>query len=122
MKRSLQVPILATHDAADTDSSCPVRYTTTVPAQSLGLLNGQFANEQAERFAERVRRESPGDLADQVRRAIRLTTSHDPAADEVARDVAWIKALEADLHLSEHAAVTQYCLLSLNTNAFLYLD
>ena len=25
------VPILATHDAPDTDSSCPVRYTTTIP-------------------------------------------------------------------------------------------
>ena len=105
VKRSLQVPLLAAHDAADTDSSCPVRYTTTVPAQSLGLLNGQFANEQAERFAERVRRERPGDLAGQIRWINRLTTSLDPDAQEVARDVAWIKALEADLHLSEHAAL-----------------
>ncbi len=47
VKRSLLVPILATHDAADTDFSCPVRYTTTVPTQALGLLNGAFANEQA---------------------------------------------------------------------------
>ena len=47
VKRSLLVPILATHDAADTDSSCPVRYTTTVPTQALGMLNGEFANEQA---------------------------------------------------------------------------
>ena len=43
VKRSLLVPILATHDAADTDSSCPVRYTTTVPTQALGLLNGVFS-------------------------------------------------------------------------------
>ena len=47
VKRSLLVPIMATHDAADTDFSCPVRYTTTVPTQALGLLNGAFANEQA---------------------------------------------------------------------------
>ena len=40
VKRSLLVPIMATHDAADTDFSCPVRYTTTVPTQALGLLNG----------------------------------------------------------------------------------
>ena len=45
VKRSLLVPILATHDAADTDLSCPVRYTTTVPTQALGLLNGSFAND-----------------------------------------------------------------------------
>jgi hypothetical protein len=122
VKRSLQVPLLAAHDAADTDSSCPVRYTTTVPAQSLGLLNGQFANEQAERFAARVRRERPGDLAEQIRWINRLTTSLEPPALEVARDLDWIKALEADLHLSEHAALTQYCLLSLNASAFLYID
>ena len=52
VKRSLPLPILATHDAPDTDSSCPVRYTTTIPAQALGLLNGEFANEQAARFAD----------------------------------------------------------------------
>ena len=61
VKRSLLVPILATHDAADTDASCPVRYTTTVPTQALGLLNGEFANEQAARLADRLRREAPGD-------------------------------------------------------------
>ena len=47
VKRSLLVPILASHDQADTDSSCPVRYTTTVPTQALGMLNGEFTNEQA---------------------------------------------------------------------------
>ncbi|MFM9067867.1 MAG: DUF1553 domain-containing protein, partial [Planctomycetota bacterium] len=31
VKRSLLVPLLADHDVADTDSSCPVRYATTVP-------------------------------------------------------------------------------------------
>src|SRR5262249_20159198 len=57
VKRSLLVPILSQHDQADTDSSCPVRYTTTVPTQALGMLNGQFTNEQAGFLAERLRRE-----------------------------------------------------------------
>lgn len=60
VKRSLPLPVLATHDAPDTDASCPVRYTTTIPAQALGLLNGEFANEQAERFAQRLRKEFSG--------------------------------------------------------------
>ncbi len=59
IKRSLLVPILAVHDAADTDTSCPVRYTTTVPTQALGFLNGEFSNEQAAHLALRVRREAP---------------------------------------------------------------
>ncbi len=37
-------------------------YVTTVPTQSLGLLNGEFANEQAEAFAKRLQKESPNDL------------------------------------------------------------
>ncbi len=78
VKRSLSVPILATHDAADTDLSCPVRYTTTVPTQALGLLNGSFTNEQAARFAERLRREAPGGLESQVRLALKLTTGATP--------------------------------------------
>ncbi len=28
----------------------------------------------------------------------------------------------AESHLDEHTALTQYCLMTLNANAFLYLD
>jgi hypothetical protein len=122
VKRSLSVPILATHDSPDTDASCPVRYITTVPAQALGLLNGDFTNEQARRFAKRLQTERPGSLAGQVRRAVRLTTGVDPPADEVARDSAWIESLRREAHLTEIAVLAPYCLLVLNSNAFLYLD
>jgi hypothetical protein len=122
VKRSLAVPILATHDAADTDASCPVRYTTTVPSQALGLLNGAFAGESAERFARRLERERPGNLAAQVRRAIRLTAAADPDDAEVARDLEWVDALRREAALDPHAALAQYCLMLLNTNAFVYLD
>jgi hypothetical protein len=67
VKRSLLVPILIQHDQADTDSSCPVRYTTTVPTQALGMLNGEFSNEQATALSERLRKEAPGSVQDQVR-------------------------------------------------------
>ncbi len=121
VKRSLIVPILSQHDLADTDSSCPVRYTTTVPTQSLGLLNGEFANEQASAFAERLTKEAP-DLEARVRRAIRLTTGRPPAAEEVNRDVAFVGDLREKHRLSEHEALKQYCLMALNANEFVYLD
>ncbi len=122
VKRSLIVPILATHDSADTDTSCPVRYTTTVPTQALGLLNGEFGNEQAELFARRLEREAPGDLAAQVGRAIRLTTSQNPEPAEVASDLAFIRKLQIERGLDAHTALVQYGLMALNANAFLYLD
>lgn len=122
VKRSLQVPVLATHDQADTDNSCPVRYTTTVPTQALGLLNGEFANESAAAFAVRLSQESPGDVRKQVARAIRLTMGRVPTADEIAKDVAFINGLKAKHRLDDAAALTQFCLMLLNTNEFVYLD
>jgi hypothetical protein len=121
-KRSLLVPILQNHDQADTDSSCAVRYTTTVPTQALGMLNGDFTNEQAAAFAARLTAEAPADLPAQVRRAIRLTTGRQPPADEVKRDVAFVKDLQAGGKLDARSALTMYCLLALNANEFMYLD
>jgi hypothetical protein len=122
VKRSLLVPILSQHDQADTDSSCPVRYTTTVPTQALGMLNGEFTNEQAAAFAERLQREAPGDIARQVRRAIRLTTGRQPSGSEVNADVAFIRDMQTKHGLSDSAARKQYCLLMMNANEFVYLD
>jgi len=122
VKRSLQVPILITHDQADTDSSCPVRYTTTVPTQALGMLNGEFTNEQAAAFAERMKKEYPGDLNAQISRAVRLTTGRTPEAEEVSKDVAFVKLLVEKYKLDESVALMRYCLLLLNANEFVYVD
>ena len=121
-KRSLLVPILASHDQADTDSSCPVRYTTTVPTQSLGMLNGEFTQEQSALLAERLQREHPDNLQAQVARAIRLSTSREPTAHEIDQDVAFVRSLQAKGNLSPADALRHYCLLALNTNEFIYLD
>jgi len=122
VKRSLQVPILATHDQADTDNSCPVRYTTTVPTQALGLLNGEFTNEQAAAFAARLQRESPGDILAQVTRAVRLTTGRTPPPAEASKDAAFVTEQRTRHGLDERTALARYCLLLLNTNEFVYLD
>jgi mono/diheme cytochrome c family protein len=122
VKRSLRVPILVGFDQPDPDSSCPVRYVTTVPTQSLGLLNGEFANEQAAAFAKRLQKEAPDDLAAQVTRVIRLTTGRTPGAAEVKADVAFIATLKEKHKLDDAKALTQYCLLCLNANEFVYLD
>jgi hypothetical protein len=122
VKRSLQVPILIAHDQADTDSSCPVRYTTTVPTQALGMLNGEFTNEQAAILARRLEKEAPGNLTAQVARALRLTTARVSPAEEVAKDVAFVTAMKERYRLDDRTALTRYALLLLNSNEFVYLD
>lgn len=122
VKRSLQVPILAAHDQADTDSSCPVRYVTTVPTQALGLLNGEFTHDLALAFADRLRQECPGRLEEQVSRGIRLTTGRNPQPKEVQQDIHFIQSLIAQHGLDERTALARYALLLLNTNEFFYVD
>jgi hypothetical protein len=122
VKRSLLVPILSQHDMADTDSSCAVRFTTTVPTQALGMINGEFTNEQAEKFAARLEREVPDGLPGQIARGIRLTTSRSPGKDEIERDAAFVRKLQSDAGMTARKVLTQYCLLLLNANEFVYLD
>ena len=122
IKRSLLVPILEMHDQADTDSSCPVRYVTTVPTQSLGMLNGEFTNEKAGKLAEQLRRTAGDDPAAQIRQAIRLTTGRKPTTAEVQSDLDLLASLKKDEGLNDEQALTMYCLLTLNTNEFVYLD
>ena len=121
VKRSLQLPILGQFDQADPDSPCPVRYTTTVPAQALGLLNGSFSHEQAGHMARRLEKEAPGDLRAQVARAIRLTTGRIPSPSEINADTAYAESVAAS-GASKGEALRQYCLLALNASEFLYLD
>jgi hypothetical protein len=122
IKRSLLLPILATHDAADTDTSCPVRYTTTVPTQALGLLNGEFTNEHARHLAKRVEGEAPGGLEAQIGSATRLVMAREATAQEAAADAAFIRNLIGQTRLDPQTALQQYCLLLLNSNEFVYVD
>lgn len=122
VKRSIQVPLLINHDQADTDNSCPVRYTTTVPTQALGMLNGEFTNEQADLLAKRMAKDAGPDAAKQVARGIRLTTGRVPTADEVAKDATFVEKLKAKHKLTDAKAMQQYALLLLNANEFVYVD
>ncbi|MBX3443389.1 MAG: PSD1 domain-containing protein [Planctomyces sp.] len=121
VKRSLTVPILASFDVADTDTTCPVRFASTQPTQALGLLNSEFANSEAETFARLVAGEVGSDREAQVRRAIERTCQRPASDPEIERGMALISDLE-QLGQSPEAALKNFCLLALNLNEFLYLD
>jgi hypothetical protein len=122
VKRSLITPILETFDFADTDSTCPVRFSTTQATQALGMLNGEFINGEAKAFAARVRKEGGPNPADQVRLAFHLATARKASAAEVERALRLMRRLESEERLSGEASLEQFCLLVLNLNEFMYLD
>ena len=53
-KRNLRLPFMEVFDAPDAQVSCPRRESSTHAPQALELLNGDFANRQAEALAARL--------------------------------------------------------------------
>lgn len=122
VKRSLLTPILESFDLAETDRSAPVRFVTTQPTQALGMLNGDFLNQQAELFATRLRYEAGEDLQRQVKLGLRLATMRPPTEIEIQRGMSLIDTLRTQSGVSEQTAMKYFCLMALNLNELVYLD
>ncbi len=122
VKRSLVLPILSDFDVADSDTSCAARFTTTQPTQALGMLNGEFLNEQAVQFAKRLRKEAGGDVTQQVSLAYRLALNREPDEAMLRRGLLLIEAMRTKHDLSAEKALEKFCLMTLNLNEFVYLD
>lgn len=91
--------------------AAPKRRTTTTPLQALALMNNPFAFRQAERFAERVRRQAGNRLAQQVDHAHRLALGRPPAEREAADAAAFAR---------QHG-LKSLCWVLLNSSEFLYV-
>ena len=122
VKRSLHEPFLSAFDWADTDNTCDVRFVTTVPTQTLTLMNSKFLNDSAETLAKHVAEVAPGDATAQIRHALHKATHRKPTDEEVQDGLDLIKELKEKTDASQEDAMQRFCLLVLNLNEFLYLD
>jgi len=109
--RSSPNPFLECLDAADPNTSTPVRNETITALQALALLNDPFMMEQAKRFASRLEVRSSRPAA-QVDAAFRLAFSRDPDPEERAALVSYIN--------SQGAAAA--CRMIFNLNEFMFVD
>ncbi|MXX75225.1 MAG: DUF1549 domain-containing protein [Holophagales bacterium] len=121
VKRSLLHPLLESLDLADTDSTCPVRFTTTQPTQALMMLNGDFMSEQARALTARIDG-AEGTVEDRVTEALEAVLARRADPVEVARGVGLIEELQREEGFEPEAAFASYSLLLLNLNEFAYLD
>ncbi|WP_052572851.1 PSD1 and planctomycete cytochrome C domain-containing protein [Haloferula sp. BvORR071] len=122
IKRSLQPPMFTDFDLADTDNSCPVRFSTTVPTQALAMMNSEFVHEKAKNLAARLEQERPGDLQGQIQRAFELVLSRDPDESEVALSLGFINKLKSESQLAPDVALQRFCIAVFSFNEFFYLD
>jgi hypothetical protein len=122
-KRGLLPPLLTTFDLPDTTLPSCQRDVTTVPTQSLALLNNPFVHEQSAALAKRVGRDI--EPKEQVRRAWRLALGRSPRQSELDAALAHLErqaarfAARPDPKLD---ALASLCHVLLNTNEFLYVD
>jgi len=110
-RRSLGFPFFDTFDLPDQNQTAAARNVSTVPTQALTLMNNEFVLNQAALFADRLEREAPGDLDQQIELAYLIALTRTPTTNEVA--VA--KALVTEQSLVDLTHVM------LNLNEFLYL-
>jgi hypothetical protein len=114
--------MMANFDFPEPDSSCEARFITTQPGQALGMLNGDFLNQQATELAKRMREEAGEQVQDQIDQGFRLVLSREPTASERARSLRLIGQLEAEHGLSREMAMANFALFLFNVNEFVYVD
>ncbi|HEX3449105.1 MAG TPA: DUF1553 domain-containing protein, partial [Isosphaeraceae bacterium] len=132
-RRTQTASLLDVFDAPSIVTTCTRRLASTIPLQSLSLLNAGFVVARAQKLAERLERDckcvAAGQAGDDARinRAFLLTTGRAPDRDE--RDAArrfldsqpsrYPGRAEAD---AQGQAWTDFCQMLLASNAFLYVE
>ncbi|MDE0890227.1 MAG: DUF1553 domain-containing protein [Phycisphaerales bacterium] len=121
LKRSLRHPLLEGFDQPDTDRACSVRFATTVPTQSLMMMNSDFIDRQAAIFAARLQRERPSGRRAQIARGLELALCRPPSEAEINELLSLYAELQELDELDEAEAFEATCVLMLNLNEFLHV-
>jgi hypothetical protein len=124
-RRTQVVTFLQLFDSPSIVTTCGKRSPSTVPLQSLALLNSEFARARSKAFAARLAREAGNDTAKRLDLAFRLACGREPLQDErtlcktfLAKQAA-VFAGEKDADLRAWADLCQMVFAS---NAFLYVE
>ncbi|MEM1356010.1 MAG: PSD1 and planctomycete cytochrome C domain-containing protein [Planctomycetota bacterium] len=122
IKRSLREPLLAALDQAETDTPCPVRFTTTVPTQTLITINGDFVQEEAAVFAQHLLEAAPEGLEAQVRLGLKLVMGRFPEPEQLEENLAFVREIKQEHGLDDARALRVFAVVCFNLNEFMYID
>jgi hypothetical protein len=124
-RRTQVVTLLQLFDAPSIVGNCSTRTTSTVPLQSLALLNSPFIRDCAKSLGQRLQKEAGADQASRLQRAFRLACGRPPNAEERAaadRFVAEQRKEYGSIQDGEERAWADLCQMVLASNAFLYVE
>ena len=124
-RRTQTVSLLAVFDAPSIVFNCVERPVSTIPLQSLSLLNSDFMRRQARSFAERLQAEAGDDANARLERAFLLALARGPSDAERAAAVEFL-SVQHDVYAERDdrdvQSWTDFCQMLLASNAFLYLE
>jgi hypothetical protein len=124
-RRTQVVTLLQLFDAPAILGPCATRTISTVPLQSLALLNSEFSRLRATAFARRLDQEAGTDADTRLATAFRLACGRPPAAEELAAGRRFLAA-QARVYAGKKDAAERtwidLCQMVLASNAFLYVE
>ena len=104
---------LQVFDVDDGRTPCPLRTQTVTAPQSLFLMNSDEVESASTKLAERLKKESSGDLPAAVSLGYRLTIGRPPSSSEVDRVLTYLE--------NDPARLKGFAWLLFNMDEFLYV-
>ena len=123
-RRTAPVTMLDLFDSANMNPNCVQRPTSTVPLQSLALLNSDFVRARSKAFAQRLLA-LPGQNADQrVRAAFQYACGRPPFAAETSSAQQFLRDQAGQYHgaEAEQSVWTDLCQMLFASSGFLYVE
>ena len=124
-RRTQVQTFLGTFDAPSIVFNCSRRAETTMPLQSLSLLNSEFAIKRGEDLARRLDRECGTSAVARIRRGFLLTSGREPNSAErktAVRFLADQRQAYAGKPDAEQRVWADFCQSLFGLNSFLYLE
>jgi hypothetical protein len=108
------VPVfLQAFDVDDGRVPCPLRTQTVTAPQGLFMMNSAEIEKASDGFAQRIAKESDGNLDKAVDRAYRLTLSRPPSESEMQRSLAYLE--------NDPSRLKSFAWIMFNLDEFIYV-
>ena len=130
-RRQFHLSLLNVFDQPTLEPNCTHREKSAVVQQSLSMLNSEFVQQQAQRFAAVVMRDAGTAPQPRMELAYQIALGRLPLEHEIAlvhnlleKQTKLYQRLEVKISAQQSAdkALVDLCHMLLNTNEFLYLE
>ncbi len=121
-RRSQVESLLEVFDSPPIVTTCTQRNVSTVPLQSLALLNSDWVRKRAEALSKRIRSAATDD-AQRIMSAFQMTISRPPTSSELSASSDFLSQQRGTYGLeTEIRTWNDFCQMLLASNAFIYVE